>query len=80
MAYGKKINYEIHENLGVLSSSKTGWTREVNVISWEGGAPKIDIRSWDPGHERMDRGKATFTEAEAIELAKILTSRFGEGK
>lgn len=77
MAYGKSLDYEIHENLGVISTSKTGWTREVNLISWEGGAPKIDIRSWDPDHVRMDRGKATYTKAEAIELMKILEARFG---
>ncbi len=76
-AYGKKLRYEIHENLGVLSTSKTGWTREVNIIAWEDGAPKLDIRSWDPDHERMDRGKATFTKTEAIELMKILEVRFG---
>lgn len=77
-AYGKSIDYEIIENLGVISTSKNGWTREVNIISWQGGAPKIDIRSWDPDHERMDRGKATYTKTEAIELMKILETRFGE--
>lgn len=76
-AYGKSLNYEIQENLGVISTSKNGWTREVNIISWEGGAPKVDIRSWDPDHERMDRGKATYTKAEAVELMKILEARFG---
>lgn len=74
---GSRINYEIHENLGTLSASKNGWTREVNLISWEGGPIKLDIRSWDPDHERMDRGKATFTKAEAVELMKILEARFG---
>ena len=77
MATMKRINYEIHENLGVISTSKNGWTREVNMISWEDGTPKLDIRSWDPDHERMDRGKATFTKAEAVELMKILDTRFG---
>lgn len=76
-AYGKSLNYEIQENLGVISTSKNGWTREVNIISWEGGAPKVDIRSWDPDHERMDRGKSTYTKAEAVELMKILEARFG---
>lgn len=39
-AYGKSLNYEIQENLGVISTSKNGWTREVNIISWEGGPEK----------------------------------------
>ena len=80
MTQGKRISYEIHENLGTLSVSKSGWTREVNMIAWEGRAPKLDIRSWDPDHERMDRGSATFTKEEAMELMRILDVRFGEEK
>lgn len=77
MANGKRIDYEVLENLGTISTSRTGWTREVNIIAWNGNAPKVDIRSWDPEHERMDRGSATYTEREAKELMKILNDRFG---
>ncbi|MEI3503270.1 MAG: PC4/YdbC family ssDNA-binding protein [Anaerovoracaceae bacterium] len=34
----------------------TGWRKELNLVSWNGGAPKYDIRDWDPDHERMSRG------------------------
>ena len=31
-----EIKYEITESLGVISETSRGWTREVNMISWNG--------------------------------------------
>ena len=36
-----EIKYEITEHLGVISETARGWTREVNMISWNGREPKI---------------------------------------
>ena len=52
----KNIIYEIKEHLGVICNYDTGWTKELNVVSWNGSASKYDIRDWDPAHERMSRG------------------------
>ena len=30
------IKYDIVEELGVLSESTKGWTKELNLISWNG--------------------------------------------
>lgn len=38
------IKFEIKEELGILSESAKGWTKEVNLISWNSAAPKYDIR------------------------------------
>ena len=51
-----EFKYEITEELGVLSESRSGWKREVNLVSWNGAAPKLDIRDWAPGHEKMGKG------------------------
>ncbi|MBO5477842.1 MAG: hypothetical protein J6A15_08845 [Clostridia bacterium] len=51
-----EIKYEIVKSLGVLSESANGWKRELNLISWNGRAPKYDIRDWDPEHEKMSKG------------------------
>ncbi len=67
-----KINYEITKKLGVLSTSAKGWTKELNLISWNGNAPKYDLRTWSPEHEKMGKG-ITLTEEEIVELKKILT-------
>ena len=66
-----EIKYEIIEELGVLSESAKGWTKELNLISWNRGAPKYDIRDWAPEHEKMGKG-VTLSEEEAKALHKIL--------
>lgn len=63
----------IEEKLGVLSTSKAGWTMELNFVSWGGRPAKYDIRSWDPDHNKMGKG-VTFTRAELSELRKLLDS------
>ena len=67
------IKYEIVEEIGVISESPKGWKKEVNRISWNDGAPKIDIRDWAPDHEKMGKG-ITLTDDEAQELLSILQS------
>lgn len=65
------IKYEIVKSVGVLSTSAKGWTKEVNMVSWNGAEPKIDIRDWAPQHEKMGKG-ITLTKEEAKALAKVL--------
>ena len=69
-----EIKYEIIEELGVLSESAKGWTKELNLISWNGGAPKYDIRDWAPEHEKMGKG-VTLSEEEAKKLAELLAAK-----
>lgn len=65
------IKYEIKKELGIISSSPKGWTKEINLVSWNGAAPKYDIRDWAPAHEKMGKG-ITLTEDEAKSLYQIL--------
>lgn len=67
----ENITYEVIENLGVLSTSKSGWTTEVNLISWNGKPSVIDIRAWSPDREKMGKG-ITFTAEEKDMLKEIL--------
>lgn len=69
-----EIKYEIIEELGVLSESAKGWTKELNLISWNGGAPKYDVRDWAPEHEKMGKG-VTLSEEEAKKLAELLVAK-----
>ena len=48
-----EFRYEIVEELGVISENRSGWTRELNLVSWNGGEPKYDLRDWAPEHEKM---------------------------
>lgn len=68
-----EIKYDIVEEIGVLSVSAKGWTKELNRISWNGGAPKYDIRDWSPEHEKMGKG-VTLSEEEVKKLVELLTN------
>lgn len=65
------IKFEIKEELGVLSESAKGWTKELNLISWNGAEAKYDLHDWSPNHEKMGKG-ITLTADEVQELYKLL--------
>ncbi len=65
------IKYEITKPMGVLSEGSRGWQKEINLVSWNGRAPKIDIRDWAPEHEKMGKG-ITLNKAELIKLKALL--------
>lgn len=62
MAYKNEFKFEIVQNIAVLSTEKSGWTKEVNLVSFNDAPPKYDIRSWDPNHEKMGKGVALSDE------------------
>jgi hypothetical protein len=66
-----EIKFEIIKNIGTLSESSKGWTKELNLISWNGREPKYDIRDWDPEHQKMGKG-VTLTEEELVKLKELL--------
>ncbi|MBQ7557514.1 MAG: hypothetical protein IJT00_05560 [Lachnospiraceae bacterium] len=66
------ISFEIREHIGVLSENTKGWKKELNLISWNGGAPKYDIRDWAPEHEKMGKG-TTLTKDELLKLKELVS-------
>ena len=72
----KDIQYEIVKEIAILSTSDSGYTKEINLISWNGKEPKYDIRSFSPNREKCGKG-ITLTEKEAgnllVSLKKELT-------
>lgn len=50
------VTYNIIEHIGKLSTSSSGWSREVNIVAWNGRQGRLDIRDWDPEHKKMSRG------------------------
>ncbi|AXI08592.1 hypothetical protein CV093_06875 [Oceanobacillus sp. 143] len=69
-----ELKYEIIETVGVLSESSKGWTKELNLVSWNGRDPKYDLRDWAPNKEKMGKG-ITLTEEEVKSLKSILADR-----
>ena len=71
-----KITYDVVKNIGVIADNGA-WETQVNMSSWNHGAPKFDIRKWNVETDRMSKG-ISLTENEARELAKVLTEYFKE--
>lgn len=67
------IKYEIVKQMGMLSKSGSGWTKELNLISWNDREPKYDLRDWSADHEKMGKG-VTLTKEELIALKELLNS------
>lgn len=65
------IKYEIVKQMGVLSEGARGWTKELNLISWNDREPKYDIREWSPEHEKMGKG-VTLSKDEMIKLKELI--------
>ncbi|MCB2291015.1 hypothetical protein LGK97_14865 [Clostridium sp. CS001] len=66
-----EIKFEIKENIGVISESSKGWTKELNLMSWNDKEPKYDIREWDAEHKKMGKG-VTLSVEELKKLKEIL--------
>ena len=71
MARNDQFSFEIIQNIAFLSTDRTGWTKELNLVSYNGAPAKYDIRSWDPNHEKMGKG-VTFTREELVQLESVL--------
>ena len=71
MASSNQFRFEIIQNIAVLSAEKSGWTKEINLVSFNGASPKYDIRTWDPNHEKMGKG-ITLTKEELTLLESVL--------
>jgi hypothetical protein len=74
-----EIAFDIVKNYGIVSEEKSGWKKEVNLISWNNRASKFDVRDWDPYHEKMGKG-ITLSREEAKKLVEILTVALSEEK
>ena len=65
------LKFEIEPNIACLSEEKGGWTKELNLVSWNGNDAKYDIRSWSEDHQKMGKG-ITLTKEELHTLKDIL--------
>ena len=67
----REIQYEIVKEIAILSTGDSGYTKEINLISWNGKEPKYDIRSFSPNREKCGKG-ITLNADEAAALLKAL--------
>ena len=75
----REIQYEIVKEIAVLSTGDSGYTKEINLISWNGKEPKYDIRSFSPNREKCGKG-ITLNADEAAALLKALQKELKDRK
>lgn len=70
------FTYEVVRELGHLGISDANrWDRLVRLVSWNGRAPKADIRQWAPSGGRMGRG-VSLSREEAAVLVPLLRQAY----
>lgn len=69
-----EISFEITKRIGVIKTYPTGWSKEINMVSWNGGQAKVDIRDWDESHEKMSKG-ITLTKEEFRDMIQVVKDR-----
>ena len=68
-----EIKYDIEKEIGVVSETAKGWTKELNLISWNGKTAKYDLRDWAPEHKKMGKG-ITLSKEELKSLRELLNN------
>ena len=66
-----EIKFKIIQKVGILSRASSGWTKELNLVSWNERDPKYDIREWSPDGEKMGKG-VTLSKEELLALKELL--------
>jgi len=70
------FSFYIKSHMGILGTSQSGWTKEINLVEWNGNPAKLDIRDWDAAHEHMSRG-ITLHRDETLVLLEVLLKNYG---
>ena len=65
------FKFEIIKNIVTLSTERSGWTKELNLVSFNDAPPKYDLRTWDPDHQKMGKG-VTLSKDEVAALREAL--------
>ena len=65
------IKYEIIKAIGIPSISASGWSKELNLISWNDHEPKYDLRDWSMDHSKMGKG-VTLSKEDFLVLKELL--------
>ena len=74
MAFNNEpFKFEIIKIIVTLSTERSGWTKELNLVSFNDAPPKYDLRTWDPDHQKMGKG-VTLSKDEVAALREALVN------
>lgn len=65
--------FVLYKEIGALANPNNGWTKELNLISWNNREPVYDIRTWTENHEKSGKG-VTLTILETRKLRDLLNT------
>ena len=55
-----ELKYEIVQHLATIAEGSKGWSKELNLVSW-------NVREWSPDHTKMGKGiTLTYEEMQAV--------------
>ena len=62
-----ELKYENVQHLATLAEGSKGWSKELNLVSWNDRDPKFDLREWAPDHTKMGKGiTLTYDEMQKV--------------
>ena len=67
----EEVTWNKVKKYGTIAIRKGGWALELNLVSWNGYKPKLDLREWSPDGQKMGKG-ITLTLGEAEQLLDLL--------
>ena len=74
----KEFHYEVVEHIQTIAEYGSGdYVLELNLISFNGSAPKYDLRKWNRSKDQMLRG-VTLSAEEAAKVAAALSSHLAK--
>lgn len=69
------VTKQIVAHLATLyTNAKSGWTKEINMVSWNNAPAKLDIREWSPDHTKCSGRGITLNQAEVEMLKNVLNA------
>ncbi len=63
--------FSIFKHVGNISKRNNGYTKELNMIFWDGREPVYDIRTWNDDHTKYGKG-VTITPGEMKKLQELI--------
>ena len=67
-----EIKFDVVKEFGIISENpKNGWSRELNLVSWNDREPKYELRDWSADKSKMNKG-FSMTAEEVKTLRDIL--------
>ena len=75
-----ELKYEIVQHLATIAEGSKGWSKELNLVSWNERDPKFDLREWSPDHTKIGPVYLRFGRLAAPIFNDATTYRFEMGK